>query len=117
LIAGDFFLAQNGLEPVLEKFGQSFSAPSAAIEQKLMAADRNLSLIRLKFQGSRIHAVAQAGGRRAIVKHMAQVGPTVGAMHLGTGHPEGAIDLSFNILRGDRLPKTGPTGSRIVFGI
>ncbi len=65
----------------------------------------------------RIHAVAQAGGPRAIVENMAQMRIATGADHLGAHGTETGVGLLDYILLGNGLPETGPAGARVELGI
>lgn len=64
-----------------------------------------------------VDAVAKTGGSRTIVEEMAEMTMTSAAVNLGPGHEPTAILLGFYVGGIDRLPVTGPTGSRIKLGL
>ena len=74
-------------------------------------------VIFLKGQGSRIDAIAQAGGRRAILKHVALVGAAQRAFNLHPVHPAAVVWLAHDIFPGHRLEEAGPPGAGIEFGL
>ena len=45
----------------------------------------------VEFQRGAIHAVAQPGGFRPVVEHMAEMGFAARAKHLGAAHEEAAV--------------------------
>ena len=67
----------------------------------------------IQFQGSRIDTVPQAGGRRAIGKHMAQVGVTLATKDLGASCEQRVIILFGDIFCLCWLKKAGPAGPRV----
>src|SRR5437764_5170482 len=52
------------------------------------AAGRRRSMFFLELQRHRVHAVAQAGGRRAVVEHVTQMAAASRAAHLVALHAE-----------------------------
>src|SRR5687768_7194079 len=56
-----------------------------------MRASLPLRLRRRKVQGDAVDAVAQAGRRRAVGEHVAEVSAAAAAVHLGPHHAVGAI--------------------------
>ena len=60
---------------------------------------------RREVQRGRVHAVAQAGGRRAVGKDMAQMRAAVSADGFGAAHAVGVIDFLGNRLAASRLRK------------
>ena len=74
---------------------------------------KTLAFLLYKFQGRRIHAVAQTGWCRAVLEDVTKMRVALFALHLGSGHSVGAICLSFDILFVDRRPETRPAGAGI----
>src|ERR1700687_2559943 len=62
-------------------------------------------------QGYGVHAIAQAGGRGAVVEYVTQVGIAETARDGGADHAEAGIAGFQNIFFGDGLPETGPAGA------
>src|SRR6185369_13803636 len=85
------------------------------------APPRKLRLGRLfllhQVEGSRVHAVAQAGGAGAVVEDVAEVATAAAAQDLGAHHPEGAVLVVLHRLGPDRLPEAGPAGSGVELGV
>jgi len=64
-------------------------------------------------QGGGVHAVTQAGGTRAVVEDVAEMGVALGTLHLIANHTEADIAIGLDVLLGDRLPEAGPAGARV----
>src|ERR1700730_98047 len=62
-------------------------------------------------QGYGVHAIAQAGGRGAVVEYMTQVSIAETARDGVADHAEAGIAGFQNIFFGDGLPETGPAGA------
>src|SRR5450631_2987163 len=73
------------------------------------------ALFGYEFQSNTIHAVAQAGRRRAIVKDMAEMPATTPAMHLGAFHEKTPVGFGAH---GTiyRAPETRPACPALEFG-
>src|SRR5260370_28454806 len=54
-------------------------------------------------QGSRVHAIPQMGGRRAVVENVPQMGVAPGAIHFGPAHPKAHIGGIVEVLL--RVPR------------
>lgn len=67
-------------------------------------------------QGHRIHAIAQAGGLRAIVEHVSQVAVAAGAADRGTPHAKAAVANLHHVAAGNRLPEAGPASAGVELG-
>ena len=63
-----------------------------------------------------IHAIAQAGWRRAVIEYVAEVGFAAAAGNFCAGDAEAAIDFFDEIFFGDGLIETRPAGTGIEFG-
>src|SRR5438093_1667866 len=72
---------------------------------------------RHKIQRGGIHAVAQARGRRPVVKHVSQVPAASRAMDFGPGMEQLPICLRANGLFGNRLPEARPASAAVVLGV
>ena len=70
-----------------------------------------------KIQRRGIHAVAQAGRLRAVVKDVPQVRVASRAQHLGASHEKRAVGFGAHVLFGDRLIEAWPSGARLELGI
>jgi hypothetical protein len=78
---------------------------------------REESAARFEFQGDAIHAVAQTGRGRAIVKDVAKMAAAAPAMHLGAFHPQTPVDVRAHRAF-DRTPETRPSsGAAVEFGL
>src|SRR4029077_2826648 len=66
-----------------------------------------------KFQRCGIHAIPQAGGRRAVVKNMAEVSVAQRAVHGLANHTKARIAFLANVFLRDRSPETRPPGARL----
>src|SRR5688572_15602793 len=70
-------------------------------------------VLRAKTQRSRVDAVAQAGGLRSIVEHVAEVGVAVGAGDLGAHHAMRQVTVLVDAFASQRQPETGPAAARV----
>src|ERR1700720_2067861 len=69
-----------------------------------------------EFQGHAVHAVAQAGRARAVIKDMAKMPAAAPAMHLGALHQK--TPVGFGAHRAvDRSPEARPSGSALELGL
>src|ERR1700730_15035540 len=69
-----------------------------------------------EFQGNAVHAVAQAGRLRAVVKDVAKMSAAAPAMHLGALHPK--TPVGFGAHRAfDGTPKARPAGAAVELGL
>src|SRR5271156_5985210 len=69
-----------------------------------------------KSQGYRIHAIAQAGWARSVVKHMPEVCFASPAGDRDALHPQAVVGEFHDIFLGDGLPETWPAGVRLKLG-
>src|SRR2546427_12547275 len=70
-----------------------------------------------KIQRGGIHAVAQACGRRPVVKHVSQVSAASSAMDFGPWMEQLPIRLPSNALFGNRFPDARPARAGVVLGV
>jgi hypothetical protein len=70
---------------------------------------------RYKAQGRGIHAVAFAGGRGAVVKHVAQVGAGNAAAHFSAGHKKADVGFFHHPVRDEGPGEAGPARSGLEF--
>jgi hypothetical protein len=70
-----------------------------------------LRFFRRKAERGGVDAVAQAGGRGAVVEDVGQVGVALAAQRLGAAHEQAVIGLGAHVLRGGRRPETRPAGT------
>src|ERR1700752_5498057 len=75
-------------------------------------------LAAMKVECRSVHAIAQPGGLRAIVKDVAEMAAAPAAMHFGAGHEETAVGLGLDPLldRRREAPPPGSPGGRGVGG-
>lgn len=66
-------------------------------------------------QRSRVHAKAQAGGSRAVIEDMAQVGIRMLRTHLGARQDELEIGARGDVLRFQRPGEAWPARARVIF--
>ena len=78
-----------------------------------MSADRSGKPV--KIQCSRIHAIAFAGWRGAVIEDVAKMGSAPGAQDFGALHPAGSIDTGPDVKRGYRSGEARPAGTGIEF--
>ena len=71
---------------------------------------------RHKLHGERIHAVAEAGRRGAVVEDVAEVAVAQSATDGGAHHHQRAVDGFDDVLIGDGLIEAGPAGAGFEFG-
>jgi hypothetical protein len=71
---------------------------------------------RLEFQRHPVHAVAQAGGRRAVVEHVAEMAEAPPAMQLGEGCKEATVCLGLDRI-GQRIKEARPARAAFELGI
>src|SRR5262245_59964727 len=64
----------------------------------------------------RIDAMADAGGRRPIVEHVAQVAVAPGAEDFGSAHAMAAVGFGRDILGAHRLEEAWPAGAGVELG-
>src|SRR5262245_26598500 len=73
-------------------------------------------LTRHEFHGDAVHAVAQAGRRRAVLEDMAEMAAAAAAVHLGAGHEPAVVHG-----RADRVvdwrPEARPAGAALILGL
>src|SRR6185295_13562626 len=74
---------------------------------------RSRSLFLFKFQGSRIHTVAESCWFGAVVEHVPKVRFASRAHYLDTAHTIAGISFGFYVFLCDRLIETRPPGSRL----
>src|ERR1051325_7945646 len=88
------------------------------IEIKAAEAPRPFSLGLGRLEGERqaVHAVAQAGGLRPVIKHMPQMTAAAAAMHFGALHEQGMIVRRQHRI-GQRAVETRPAGAAVEFGV
>jgi len=72
-------------------------------------------VVLLESQGGRIEAKAQAGGPRAVIENVSQVGVAPDAQDFRPIHAVAVVGVVDDILLGHRLKKAGPTGAGIKF--
>src|SRR2546428_2044270 len=72
---------------------------------------------RHKIQRGGIHAVAQACGRRPVVKHVSQVSAASRAMDFGPWMEQLPIRLRANGLFANRFPEARPASAAVVLGV
>jgi hypothetical protein len=70
-----------------------------------------------ELQGSGIHAVAQAGGLRAVREDVAEMGVALAAEHFGAFHAKAAVGLLDDVLFGDGSPEAWPAGAGLKLGV
>jgi hypothetical protein len=70
----------------------------------------------MKIERRSIHAIAQTGRLRAVVKDVTEMAAAPAAMHFGASHKQTAVGLRFDRLL-DRRRETRPTGSTIELGV
>src|SRR3954469_5790225 len=70
-----------------------------------------------EFQRRRVDAIAQVGGLRPVVEHMAEVGAALAANGFGAPHQKTIVLFALDILRGNRRPEARPAGAGIELGI
>src|SRR5215471_11500897 len=70
---------------------------------------------RLELQGSRIHAIAQVGRRRAVVEDMAEMRVARAAQDLDASHAVRGVSLRSDALLIERLPETRPACAGLEF--
>jgi cytoskeletal protein CcmA (bactofilin family) len=76
-----------------------------------------LLLHRPEIQGRRIHAIAQPGGRRPILKHMSQMRVALGAANFGPHHAELRIPMLHQVAGLPGFVETRPARPGIEFGL
>src|SRR5207249_4148050 len=64
-------------------------------------------------EGRRVQAVAQAGGRRAVGKHVTEVAVTPPAADLGADHPGTRVADGSDVIGIERLEEAGPARARL----
>src|SRR6516225_7531535 len=69
-----------------------------------------------EFQGNAVDAVAQSGGRRAVLEDMAQMSAAAPAMHLGAWQQQQVVGGGADRVR-QRPIEARPTGLAVVFGL
>ena len=74
------------------------------------------ALGRHEFQRDAVDAVAQAGRRRSVVEHMAEMAAAAAAMHLVPHHAEGVVGV-FQHRAFDRLIEARPAGAAVELGL
>src|SRR5689334_21133865 len=85
-------------------------ARAAAI--KTRASSRSAGSRRCELQRDPVHAVSLAGGRRAVVEHVAEMAAAAAAMHLGARQDQGVIvRCAHRIL--DRRVEARPPGAAV----
>src|ERR1700720_2719459 len=77
---------------------------------------RTLAPFGYEFQGNAVHAVAQAGGWRAVIKDVAKMPAATPAMDLGAFHQKTPIEFSAHRAV-DRTPKARPPGPALELGL
>src|SRR5581483_234678 len=90
---------------------------AAALRENRCTKDSLLFFALLQVQRRRIHAIAQASRRRAILEHVPKVGITSRATRFRTNHPVTAIGELRNRTWIDWLVEAWPASARIEFGI
>src|SRR5215472_11127216 len=83
--------------------------------QHSRSGDRRYVLGLHELQRGRVHAVTQAGRAWAVVEDVAEMGVTLGALHLVAYHAQADVAAGLDVLFGDRLPEAGPAGAGIKF--
>src|SRR5271165_4879659 len=69
-----------------------------------------LLLLRREIHGDAIDAIAQMGGRRPILEHMAEMTAAAAAMHLGADHSVASVARSLD-RAGERIVEARPAGA------
>src|SRR6516165_8277360 len=69
-----------------------------------------------EFQGNAVDAVAQSGGRRAVLEDMAQMSAAATAMHLGAWQQQQVVGGGADGVR-QRPVEARPAGLAVVFGL
>ena len=67
-------------------------------------------------QSGFVDAIAESGGRRAVVEHVAQVGVAQAAQDFGAVHEEAVVGLGVDVFGGDGRGVAGPAGAGIELG-
>src|SRR5438093_12967400 len=88
------------------------SAPARRAPRPLLL----LALLRDERHRRRVHAVAQAGRRGAVVEDMAEMSAAARARHLVAHHAETAVDGGLHMGLRDRGPEARPAGSGFELG-
>src|SRR5580658_6807786 len=113
-------VTDGGFAHAGEPAESSLDAPKTASAER--GLDKVLSggggLLRIGVDESQrggVEAVAQPGGRRAILEDMAEMGVAAGADNLGANHAVAAVGDGLDIFRRDGLKEAGPAGAGIKF--
>ena len=64
-----------------------------------------------------VHAIAQAGHRRAVIEHVAEMTAAAGAMHRRPDHAERGVLCRADHIVAQRRPETRPPGAAFEFGL
>src|SRR5918912_553488 len=83
---------------------------SSASRSRMAIAQR--SALRLERKRGRVHAVAQAGRRRAIVEHVTEMRVAGGAEHFRAAHEQALVLFLAYVFLRDRGPEARPAGAR-----
>src|SRR5687768_4080537 len=79
-----------------------------------MSIDARLIGLRIERHRDAVHAVALAGGLRAVREHVTEMPAAFRAMHLGASHAVAAVGLRVHGVR-ERRPETRPAGPALEF--
>src|SRR5271167_1084628 len=66
--------------------------------------------------GDAVHAVSQAGGRRAVIEHVTEVAAAPAAQNFGASHAQAGVRSFYDAVV-QRFPETWPTGATVELGI
>jgi hypothetical protein len=78
---------------------------------------RVLLFLLVQFQSGGVDAVALAGGIRAVVENVAEVGVAAAALHLGTRHPVARVGFGLDRFLAGGSIETGPAGAGVIFRV
>lgn len=70
---------------------------------------------RVEGERDAVHAVAQAGRRRAVVEHMAEMAAAAAAVHFGADHPERRVGVGADRVV-ERFPEARPARMAVELG-
>jgi hypothetical protein len=71
----------------------------------------------VEVQGDGVDAVAQAGGRRAVLEDVAEMGAAAAAQDFRSPHAVACVMLRIHDSFGDGLVEAGPAGAGVEFGV
>src|SRR5262245_14895150 len=110
-------LPNDGTGPTRWRDGGSAASPSVA-DSAAAASDFVASppSLRLEIHCHAVDAIAQVGGRRAVLEHVAEMAAAAAAMHLGAHHPEALVRCGLGRAR-HRIVEARPASAALELGL